>query len=101
MDLLSESSGRTDEALAKVAGTTQMAAKIMEQSMQQLERSIGEAWHGIDICWKKAKLWWGMFLSGGDANKAVEEYENRIKIKNSSTRYVICICKNGRNATTR
>ena len=79
MDLLSESSGRTDEALAKVAGTTQMAAKIMEQSMQQLERSIGEAWHDIDIYWKKAKLWWGMFLSGGDANKAVAEYEDRIR----------------------
>jgi len=78
LDLLNNATGRTNEALSKMASTAKTEVQIMEQTMAELERSIGDTWHGIDIWWKKAKLWWGALFSGENPGKTVKEYDDRI-----------------------
>ena len=78
LDLLNTSAGRTEQAMNRMMQTSQFAADVLAQQMKVLERSIGEAWSGFDLWIKKSKLWWGTFLTGGDANAAVEQYENRV-----------------------
>jgi len=78
MELLTTATGRTDDALAAMMNTQQQMANILEQSMQKVERSIGEAWSGVDIWWKKSQLWWGTLLSGGDADKAVQGFDDAV-----------------------
>lgn len=75
---LERAAGKTEEALAKMMNTAQMESDMLGQSMEYLERRVGEAWHGVDIWWRKTQLWWGTFLTGGDASKAMKEYETRI-----------------------
>ena len=69
----------TSEALAKMAATSKMQADIAAQSMERLQRSVGSAWHSVDIWYKKTQLWWGTLISGGDADKAVRNYEDRMR----------------------
>ena len=68
---LETSAGRATEALAKMTKTAQMQADILTQSMEQVNRSVGKAWHNVDIWFKKAQVWWGTFLGEGfDFTKA-------------------------------
>lgn len=78
LDNLTNSTGRTEQALATMASSTQFQVNMLDQSMKMLERDIGEAWSGLDIWFKKSKLWWGTLLSGGDADAAVKQYEDRV-----------------------
>ena len=78
LDLVETSAGRTEEALSEMMNIAQVQADILTQSMEALERSVGKAWHSVDIWWKKTQLWWGTFLSGGDAGKAINEMEGRV-----------------------
>lgn len=79
MGLMETATGRTDAALASMMNTQQMMADILTQSMEKVNRSIGEAWSGVDIWWKKAQLWWGTLLSGGDADKAVKGFDSAVE----------------------
>jgi TP901 family phage tail tape measure protein len=90
MDYLKDSTGRTDDALTSMMNTQQKLADILEQSMQKVERSIGEAWSGVDIWWKKSQLWWGTLFSGGDADKAVNNFDSAVeKIRQSYIKNII------------
>jgi len=60
---LEESAGAADEALNKMMTTAQMQSDLAQQHMEKLERSVGEAWHSIDIAWQKTKLWFGTLIS--------------------------------------
>jgi len=75
MGLLENATGRTDDALASMMNTQQKLADILDQSMQKVERSVGEAWSGVDIWWKKVQLWWGTLFSGGNADAAVQAFD--------------------------
>ena len=78
LGFMQNAAGATEEAMTKMMSAAQMEADIATQSMERLERSIGKSWHGWDMYWKKASIWWGTLLSGGDANKAMSEYEGQI-----------------------
>jgi TP901 family phage tail tape measure protein len=78
MDLMATSTGRTDDAMAAMMNTQKMLADILTQSMEKINRSIGEAWSGVDIWWKKSQLWWGTLFSGGDADKAVQDFDDTV-----------------------
>ena len=79
LDLLAASGGKTEEALTKMMNATQTEIDILANSMEYLQRRIGEAWSDVDIWWKKSQLWWGTFLSGGDADAAVKSVEDHIQ----------------------
>jgi TP901 family phage tail tape measure protein len=68
----------TDVALGKMAATSKMQSDILEQSMLQIQRDVGAAWHDVDIWWRQQQLWWGTWVSGGDADKALTNYKNRL-----------------------
>lgn len=78
LNLMKEATGKTDEALTKMMNTQQRQAEILAKSFELVERKIGEAWSGVDIWWRKAKLWWATALTGGDADAAVRKVENQI-----------------------
>jgi TP901 family phage tail tape measure protein len=78
MELLKTATGRTDDALASMMNTQQQMANILAQSMEKISRSIGESWSGVDIWWKKAQLWWGTLLSGGNADNAVKSFDDAV-----------------------
>jgi len=78
LNLLTKAAGKTEEALAKMMNTAQMESDILAQSMKYLERHVGEAWHSVDIWWRKTQLWWATLFTGGDAGKAVKEFESHI-----------------------
>ena len=78
LDLLNKATGKTEEAMSKMAATSKMKVDILAQSMEELGRSIGEAWSETDIWLKKAQLWWGTLATGGDANRAVEAFDERV-----------------------
>ncbi len=78
LNLMKEATGKTEEALTKMMNTEKRNAEILAQSFELVERKIGEAWGGVDIWWRKAKLWWATALTGGDADAAVREVENQI-----------------------
>lgn len=78
LDKLNNSAGRTEEAMSKMMNVTKKQAELLDQAMQDLNRSIGKAWQSVDIWWKKTQLWWGTLLSGGDANKAVSDFESNV-----------------------
>ena len=83
LDYLENATGSTDEALAKMMSTQQQQADMLDQTMAQVNRSVGEAWSGFDLWAKGAQVWWGTLLSGGDPNKTMDKYEtslNDIKI---------------------
>lgn len=84
LGLMQRAAGQTEMALTKMTNITQMQVDILAQSMQHLERRIGAAWSGVDIWWKKTQLWWGSLLSGGDANRAVQQFESRVLELNTS-----------------
>lgn len=81
---LNKASGRTEEAMAKMMNVAQKQADILDQSMRDLERSIGGAWSSFDIWWKKSQLWWGTFLSGGDADEAISNFDDRLNALNKN-----------------
>ena len=96
MDLMATATGRTEDAMSAMMNTQQMLANILEQSMQKIERSIGEAWSGVDIWWKKSQLWWGTLFSGGDADKAVEGFDAAVfKIRQSYLDNLVSPAKKG------
>ncbi|RPI86131.1 MAG: phage tail tape measure protein [Nitrosopumilales archaeon] len=84
MALLETATGKTDAALAAMMNTQKTMSDILTQSMEKVNRSIGEAWSGVDIWWKKAQLWWGTLLSGGDADKAVQGFDSAVEAMRQS-----------------
>lgn len=78
LNLMENATGKTEEALTKMMDTERRKAEILAQSFELVERKIGEAWAGVDIWWKKAQLWWGTLLTGGDADEAVSKVEAQI-----------------------
>jgi TP901 family phage tail tape measure protein len=78
LDLLAESAGRTDDALSQMMKATQTEADILAQSMEYLERRVGEAWSSFDLWKTKASIWWGTFFTGGDASAALKEIDDNI-----------------------
>ena len=79
LNLLEKAAGKTDEALSKMLGSAQREAAILEESMNRLEREIGESWHNVDIWWKKTQIWWGSLFTGNDPGKAVERVDANLK----------------------
>jgi hypothetical protein len=63
--------------------TQQQQADMLDQTMAQVNRDVGEAWSGFDLWAKGVQVWWGTLLSGNDPNKAMDKYStslNDIKI---------------------
>jgi len=82
LKLMQNAAGKTEEALTRMMDTEQFKADMLGQAMKDLERDIGEAWSGIDIWWKKTKLWWGTifaFQGVESANKKLDNFDDRIK----------------------
>ena len=75
LDLMAHATGKTEEALTKMMNAQQRHAEILAQSLEYVERRIGESWSSVDIWWKKTQLWWGTLLSGGDARDAVTTFD--------------------------
>lgn len=77
LDLVYASTGRTDEALGKMIATQQRQAAIVKQSMEVINRSIGEVWSPIKRNIEGTKLWFASFVAGGfsisNANKQIEK----------------------------
>ncbi len=84
LNLMATATGKTDAALASMMNTQKIMSDILTQSMEKVNRSIGEAWTGVDIWWKKAQLWWGTLLSGGDADKAVRGFDSAVEAMRQS-----------------
>ena len=84
LDKMANAAGKTEDALTKMMNTEQRNAEILAQSFELVERRIGEAWSGADMWWRKAKLWWATFLTGGDGSAAVSEVEGQIDAMNSA-----------------
>lgn len=78
LNLLEHSQGRTEEAMRKMMATSQQEADIIDQTMELIERRVGEAWHSFDIGWKKVKMWWGALFAGEDASQMVRDYEQSV-----------------------
>jgi len=78
LDLMKTAAGRTEEAMTKMMNTQERQVAILGNAMEQAERQIGEAWSGVDIWWKKAKLWWTTFLAGGDATQVVNDFTDNV-----------------------
>lgn len=89
LDLVYASTGRTDEALAKMIATEQRQAAIVKQSQEAIQRSIGETWSPIKRNIDATKLWFASFLAGGlsietansaigDLSKTLEKNRNKI-----------------------
>lgn len=92
LDLVYASTGRTNEALAKMIKTQQREAEIVKQSQEVIQRSIGETWSPIKRNIEATKLWFATFLAGGfsieKANDAIKDLsttldKNRQKIYES------------------
>ena len=96
MQLLQDATGRTETALSSMMNTQQKYADILSQSMEKVGRSVGEAWSGVDIWWKKAQLWWGTLVSGGDADKAVQAFDSAVyQIRQSYIDNMVTPAKSG------
>ena len=78
LQYLEKATGATEKAMSKMMNTTKMEADILTQSLEKVQREIGEAWSDIDIWFKKTQLWWGTLLAGGDADAAVARFENYV-----------------------
>jgi len=78
MDLLTNSTGRTDEALAKMQNTSQMLADILEQQISYAARTVGEAWDEMAISIDRAKLAFITFFTG-DMERQLELFDARMK----------------------
>jgi len=90
MKLMETSTGKTDAALTQMMNTQQQMADILSQSMEKVNRGIGEAWTSFDMWWKKAQLWWGTFFSGGNADSAVRGFDDAVsKIRQSYLKNII------------
>ena len=76
LDLMYASTGRTDEALAKMIKTQEREAAVVKQSQEIIQRSIGETWSPIKRNLEATKMWFASFLAGGFsidfANKKIE-----------------------------
>lgn len=92
LDLMYASTGRTNEALAKMISTQQREAAVVKQSQEIINRSIGETWSPIKRNIEATKLWFTTFIAGGlsigRANRAIQELsetldKNRDKINES------------------
>jgi TP901 family phage tail tape measure protein len=92
LDLVYASTGRTNEALAKMIKTQQREAEVVKQSQEVIQRSIGETWSPIKRNIEATKLWFATFLAGGfsieKANDAIKDLsetltKNREKIYES------------------
>lgn len=83
LDLVYASTGRTDEALSKMIATQQREAAVVKQSMEVLERSIGEVWSPIKINIEATKLWFASFFTGGfnifKANDAIKDLSETVR----------------------
>lgn len=83
LDLVYASTGRTDEALSKMIATQQREAAVVKQTMESLERSIGEVWSPIKVNIEATKLWFATFFAGGlnifAANDAIKELSDTIQ----------------------
>ena len=77
MVLMANATGRTNDALNQIMTTQQKLADVIEQNMQEVNRSVGEAWSGFDLWWKKTQVWWGTLFSRGNATKAVKDIDKR------------------------
>ena len=76
LDLVYASTGRTNEALAKMIKTQQREAEVVKQSQEVMQRSIGETWSPIKRNIEATKLWFATFLAGGFS---IEKANNAIK----------------------
>lgn len=72
---LNEVQGETDKAMQKVINTRQMWTRVTEENTKVMERSIGEAWSGVDLMLKRWHLWWAALVAGEDATEAVKEMQ--------------------------
>jgi len=96
MYLMETATGKTDAALTQMMNTQQQMADILSQSMEKVNRGIGEAWTGFDMWWKKAQLWWGTFFSGGNADEALQRFDSSIEaIRQSYIKNLIEPAKKG------
>jgi len=84
LGFMQHAAGQTESAMAKMTNVSQMQVDILANSMERLERSIGSAWSGVDMWWKKSQLWWGTLASGGDASKALSDFDERVAGLNAS-----------------
>jgi len=77
LDLVYASTGRTDEALAKMIATEQRQAAVIKESQEVINRSLGETWSPIKRNIEATKLWFATFLAGGlsigAANDAIKD----------------------------
>jgi len=82
LDLVYASTGRTDEALAKMIATEQRQVAIIKESQEVISRSIGETWSPIKRNIEATKLWFATFLAGGfsigAANSAIEDLSDTL-----------------------
>jgi TP901 family phage tail tape measure protein len=78
MDLMDTATGRTNEALTQIMATQQKLADVIEQTMERINRSVGKAWSGMDLWWKKTQVWWGSLLSGKNPVEAVNAIDKQI-----------------------
>jgi len=62
--LMSESLGKSDEAFGKMAKTSEMATNIIEQTFQDVNRTIGESTIGADLFLKKLGVIKNIFVAG-------------------------------------
>ena len=84
LNLMATATGKTDVALASMMNTQKIMSDILTQSMEKVNRSIGDAWSGVDIWWKKTELWWKTALAGGDADKAVRGFDSAVEAMRQS-----------------
>jgi TP901 family phage tail tape measure protein len=82
LQLLEESTGRTDKALTDMMNTQQKWADMVEQTMQQASRSVGEGFSGVEIWFTKVKTWWATLIAKGfnigAADAAIQEINDKM-----------------------
>ena len=79
MELLEESIGRTDKALADMMGTTQKWKDVSTQAFEDVIRDIGSGFAGIDIAIEKMKTWWAALFAGKNPYEVVGYVNERLR----------------------
>jgi TP901 family phage tail tape measure protein len=72
MDLLTESAGRTEEAMSKITKTTQFMSDQLTQAMEQIKRDFGAAMTFIDLNIERTKM--GVMLGVGSMINSIGEF---------------------------
>jgi len=77
---LNTEAGQTEEAFTKMANTMAFQVDVLDQTMAQLERRVGEVFTGFEIWWKKTQVWWGTLFTAGlfEAEKSVRKIDEYI-----------------------